>query len=228
MEIVRQLFGAVMPVSCLLCGAPEPQSGTLCSGCLADLPGSGVACPSCGAKQTTTDLCGRCQNRKPPYDQILSAYEYAYPVDNLIRAFKYRNTLIVAKSLTPALAERVRGQSRNTPQAMLPVPLHFGRLCRRGFNQSQEIARRLKGELGIPIDDRLLRRHKATREQALLAPRERRRNLRAAFSLNRGNPYRSVAIVDDVFTTGATVSELARLLRRTGTKEIQVWVLARA
>ncbi len=228
MEIVRQLLGAVMPGSCLLCGAPEPKSGTLCSGCLLDLPPAGTACPGCGSHQAAEDLCGRCQNRGPPFDRVVAAYDYAFPVDRLIHAFKYRKTLLVAKALTPVLAERIRGEPENVPRILLPVPLHGSRLYQRGFNQSLEIAKHLARELDMPMDAHLLRRHRATLEQARLGPGERRRNLRAAFSLKRNNPYRSVAIVDDVITTGATASELARLLRRSGTKEIQVWALARA
>lgn len=226
MEIVRHLAGSVMPASCLLCGSMGP--GALCAGCLSDLPHAGNACPACGAKQPTEDLCGRCLKRKPPYDRVIAAYDYSYPVDYLIRALKYRQSLLVARVLAPALAERARNLSGKDLQALLPVPLHRERLYRRGFNQSVEIAKRLGREVNIPIDTRLLRRHRATQEQALLGPLERRRNLRAAFSLNRDNPYQSVAIVDDVITTGTTASELARLLRRTGTKEIQIWALARA
>lgn len=226
MEIVRHLAGAVMPASCLLCEEPGP--GALCAGCFFDLPHAGKTCPACGAKQPAEDLCGRCLTSKPAYNRVIAAYDYSYPVDYLIRAFKYRQSLLVAKALTPALAERTRSLCPDAPQVLLPVPLHSGRLYRRGFNQSLEIARRLAREPGIPIDTRLLRRHRATQEQALLGPPERRRNLRAAFSLNRENQYQSVAIVDDVMTTGSTASELARLLRRTGTKEIQIWVLARA
>jgi len=114
------------------------------------------------------------------------------------------------------------------PQALLPVPLHYSRLYQRGFNQSLELTKRLARELTLPVDARLLQRHRATREQAQLGPKERRRNLRAAFSLKRANPYQSAAIVDDVITTGTTAAELARLLRRSGTKQIQIWALARA
>lgn len=229
MEIVRQLAGRIIPAVCFLCGAEKPRSGLLCRGCLTDLPRTRIGCPVCGVEQSTAIACGRCQRRPPPYDCVITAYRYTAPIDRLIWAFKFQHTLLAGRALTPALAERVRMQCRRPPQAMIPVPLHWRRLYRRGFNQSLEIARDLQRSLAVDIDTRLVRRRRATREQARLAPKERRRNLRKAFALRRiREEIESVAIVDDVITTGTTVAELAWLLRQAGVKEIHVWALARA
>lgn len=228
MNIIRELASRVMPAACLLCGDRPGAGGLLCQECLADLPGLDGACPACGRPRPGSTPCGPCLQRRPIHDRLIAAYRYQFPVDDLIRGFKYHGRLGICDALAPALARGIDDRlGSHLPQVMLPVPLHRWRLYRRGFNQSLEIARRLNRSLGIPIDTRLLRRHRATREQARLGPAERRRNLRRAFVLNGECTYDCVAIVDDVVTTGATVTELARLLRRHGVKEIQVWALAR-
>jgi ComF family protein len=110
---------------------------------------------------------------------------------------------------------------------LVPVPLHPGRLAERGYNQALEIARVLGGGLDLPLDSRCCHRVAATPPQAGLDEVARRRNIRGAFAVHSPLPWSRVAIVDDVVTTGSTVSELARVLRRAGVREIEVWAAAR-
>jgi ComF family protein len=228
MEIVRQLAAAIMPAACLLCGnAGGRVRHGLCPGCLGDLPVSGAACYRCGGALPVDGLCGRCLSRPPPFDCTVSAFAYRYPVDHLIRRLKYREWLAAGRALAPVLARRIHREGGALPEALLPVPLHRLRLLRRGYNQARVIADLLAGELELPVAGRLARRRRATPEQARLSLPARRRNLRGAFAL-RGPPrWRHLAIVDDVMTSGATVGELARLLRQNGVERIDVWVLAR-
>jgi ComF family protein len=114
------------------------------------------------------------------------------------------------------------------PELMIPVPLHFLRLYSRGFNQALEICRVLTKELNIPYDSTLVVRDTNTAPMAALARERRRENIRGAFRLARPLPSRSVAIVDDVITSGATSDGLAVLLREAGARHIQVWSLTRA
>lgn len=228
MEIVRQLGAAVMPGACLLCGTESPVGGQgVCPGCLADLPRSESACYRCGVALAREQLCGSCLNRPPAFDRTLSAYGYRYPVDHLIQRLKYRRWLTVTTVLAPPLIRRIREEEEEFPDALLPVPLHPGRLRQRGYNQALEIARVLGRELGIPVASDLARRCRSTLEQACLPPAARRRNIRGAFVLRRPPEGRHLAIVDDVMTTGSTVGELAKLLRRNGVETVSVWVLAR-
>lgn len=228
MEIVRQLAAAIMPASCLLCGRAGPQVRQgLCPGCLADLPAAGPACYRCGGTLAGGGVCGRCLARPPPFDHALGAFAYAYPVDHLIRGLKYRQWLAVCRALTPVLARRIRIDGGARPGILLPVPLHYRRLVGRGYNQAQEIARGLGRSLGVPVATTLARRRRATPEQARLPLPARRRNLRGAFVLNTAPGCKHIAIVDDVMTSGATVGELARVLRKGGVERIDVWVLAR-
>ena len=111
--------------------------------------------------------------------------------------------------------------------ALIPVPLHPGRLRERGFNQAFEIARPVAAATGLPLLIRGIQRQANTRPQSLLAARHRYRNMRGAFRTRRGLEGMNVAIVDDVITTGATVNALAASLRDAGAGEIHAWALSR-
>jgi ComF family protein len=113
------------------------------------------------------------------------------------------------------------------PELLLPVPLHPARLRERGFNQAVEIARPLAQALGLPLDLNSCQRRRATAPQAGLEAIERRRNIRGAFALTRPLPARHLALIDDVVTTGSTVAELTRLLKRAGAERVEVWALAK-
>lgn len=114
------------------------------------------------------------------------------------------------------------------PDAVIPVPLHSSRLRRRGFNQAVELARPIARSLGTRIDRSAAIRTRDTRPQAELPFKQRRQNIHDAFAIRGPLSYRHVAIVDDVMTSGHTVSQLALCLKCAGVKHIQVWALARA
>jgi ComF family protein len=109
----------------------------------------------------------------------------------------------------------------------LPVPLHRERLLERGYNQADEIARIWSRELAIPVDRKALIRTRATPSQSGLSARQRELNVRRAFAYQPKHEYRHVALVDDIVTTGSTVSEIARALHRAGVDYVEVWALAR-
>jgi ComF family protein len=160
---------------------------------------------------------------------VTAAFQYAAPLDALIMQLKYGARLPVGRVLGELMAEALMDcGNRARPDAILPVPLHPVRLRDRGFNQSAEIARPIAAALEIPIDIHTCVRVRNTAEQALLKAHERVRNLRDAFRVVRDPPYRHVAIVDDVLTTGSTVEALAWPLRMAGVETIEVWACARA
>lgn len=132
----------------------------------------------------------------------------------------------MATWLSRLMAEHLVTQER--PQALVPIPLHRGRLRRRGYDQSLELARPLARQLGVPLRDDLLRRVRATAAQSRLDAGARRRNLRGAFAVSAGAAAPShVALVDDVMTTGATARSAATALLRAGVRRVDVWVRAR-
>ena len=220
---------------CLLCRAATTVDGALCHGCFADLPWLDAACPVCAAPlpyATGDTACGKCQQRQPPFHAARAALHYGAPVDDLILGLKYGGRLELARGLGQLLAERLRtmtGADESAwPDVIVPVPLHRGRLRERGYNQSLEIARALGRRLALPVAPTAAQRVRVTAPQTRLAPGQRARNVRNAFSVIGDVAGKHVAIVDDVMTSGHTAGALARALRRAGANRVSVWVVARA
>ena len=170
--------------------------------------------------------CGYCLVRPPAWRSAISALVYDYPVDHLVKRFKFRRDLACGKILADRLKTAVASRNFPLPDLVLPVPLHFSRQWIRGFNQAEYIALRVASSLNIRFENRLLTRTRRTAAQSGLHRREREKNLSGAF---RCKPLdqRSVALVDDVLTTGTTLEACARVVRRAGAKTVSAWVCAR-
>ncbi|HET7595630.1 MAG TPA: ComF family protein [Burkholderiales bacterium] len=221
LEIGRKL----LPHYCLLCGAASHPS-LLCAACDRTLVRPPLArCPVCALPAPAANTCGACLAHPPHYDAVAAAFIYAYPLDALIQSFKYGANLVVARLLGEALADAVAEQHVDL---IVPMPLSLARLRERGFNQAHEIARYLAAASGLPIARSACRRVIDTAAQAALPWKARAGNVRGAFACDADLSGCTVAIVDDVMTTGATVDELARCMRRAGAREIRAWVAARA
>lgn len=218
---------------CVLCGAAgRAPDIDLCEACERDLPANGHACSVCAEPlqpSSTLDLtCGACLKRKPRFDAALCAYRYAYPVDHLVQALKYGGSLAPARVLASLLARRIEATAISLPSILIPVPLSEPRFRRRGYNQAIELGRHLHRRLGIVLCTDLVTRVRDTPEQAGLDRKQRRKNIRGAFTAHRRIAGAHVAILDDVVTTGSTVNELAKVLKRAGAKRVEVWAVARA
>lgn len=217
--------------TCLLCDTPGHDGMDLCPGCMDSLPYAIHACPRCAialpAEAPPTTPCGRCQKKPPAFDAATTLFRYEEPVRHLLHALKFGHRHACARLLGEMLAARL-AQLPERPQLIVPVPLHPKRYAERGYNQSLELARPLSKHLGIPLDTKHCRRVRPTAPQSQLTALQRRRNLRGAFQIEGKIPARHVAILDDIVTTGATVSELARALKRAGVERVDVWCCARA
>jgi ComF family protein len=208
---------------CLLCGIPALESN-LCTGCRADLPWLDANhCSSCAHPLPAPGLCGRCISEPPHYDSVVAACRYAFPLDGLIQAYKYNGRLVAGAALASLLANRVRQR----PDLIVPIPLTTQRLRERGFNQALELARALGQQTGVPVNAQLCVKTRDTLPQTRLPWKERRKNIRGAFVVEGGVAGCHVAVVDDVLTTGATLSELARNLKRAGAATVTGYVIAR-
>lgn len=198
----------------------------MCASCRADLPWlPGPGCPHCASPTPNGAICGQCLREPPAFDRSQALFHYAFPVDRLIQALKYREQLTLAPLAGRLLAERHQGP---LPDLWLPMPLHPNRLSQRGFNQAAEIARELARKTAVPLKPGWARRVRDTPPQAGLERTARRKNLRGAFACNSGLAGLHVGIVDDVMTTGSTLDELARTLKRAGAREVSCVVVARA
>jgi ComF family protein len=227
MEGIRRRLAGWQGAQCVLCGAATRNGGMMCGPCRADLPCITVCCACCATPLPVQGLCGRCQRHPPPYNHVRAAFSYQAPVDFLIQRMKFSQRLGYARLLGDLMMESLRGEG-DIPEAIIPVPLHKARLRQRGYNQAVELARPVARAMGVKIDHRSCVRTRATPSQVSLDAALRRRNVRGAFDLVRSLEYRHVAIVDDVMTTGSTVAELARLLRRNGIERVDAWICARA
>lgn len=218
------------PNRCTLCGDPGAEGLDLCSACRADLPYNHHACPRCSVPlpaHTPINVCGHCLRQPPRYTRLLSLFQYETPADHLITALKFHGKLAHARLLGELLGAQLATQIEILPQRIIPVPLHRARLRERGFNQAVELARPIAARFGIPIDVGSCVRVRATPAQSTLPATRRKANVSDAFRVRRPINATHVAILDDVVTTGHTVNELARVLRRSGVKIIEVWAVAR-
>jgi len=156
----------------------------------------------------------------------MAAFVYRAPLDRLLPRAKFHGDLAGLRLISTLMVERLVDADR--PDALVPVPLHRGRLRRRGYDQALELARPLARRLDLPLRDDVLRRVRATAAQSRLDAGARRRNLRGAFAVHAAVPLPvHVALVDDVMTTGATARSATTALLRAGVRRVDVWVCAR-
>jgi ComF family protein len=215
----ERLSLAVLAPRCILCGeSAAPLPVDLCDVCLADLPFRPVPALEVGGIGA---------------HQYCVPLRYEAPVAGLIRALKFHVDWRPARVLGAVLAASRALSGVAPPQAVLPLPLHPARLRERGYNQAELLAAAAARWLGLPLSPRALARTRATLPQTRLDAAARRANVREAFVLT--DPWRDgaalprhVALVDDVVTTGATLADAVRALRRCGVQTIEVWAAARA
>lgn len=205
----------------------------LCAACEADLPVNAPACPVCaqplGGASVAALQCGACLRHPPRFDASYCPFRYAYPIDHLVRGLKYDGAVAQGRVLSELLARRIHATRTATlPDLIVPVPLAQRRFRERGYNQAIELACQVEKRLKVPIRTDLVVRARETREQAALNKQERSKNIRGAFAATGALSAVSVAIVDDVVTTGSTVNELAGVLKGAGAQRVEVWALARA
>lgn len=217
----------LLPQSCQLCDASD-AAGPLCSHCLAELPWlTHECCAICALPLASGSVCGACLDRPPRFQRVEAALAYRYPLDALIHAYKYGGRLALARLFGELLTRRVARGVDVDIDALVPMPLSNARLAERGFNQALEIARVVAANTGLPLLARACRKVTDTPAQAALPWKERARNVRRAFVCDADLEGLRVAVVDDVLTTGATLNELARVMRRAGATEVRGWVVAR-
>jgi len=234
----RRLQFTLLPPHCLLCGARGDASRDLCPACAADLAANHTVCARCALPLPIhAAQCGECLRSEPSFDAAFAPYIYAHPLDLLLTKLKFGRSLAAGRVLAElwigALRRALAGGVVSTlPDAIIPLPLHATRLRERGYNQALELAKPLAREFGIALAPDLLRRTRATAAQSNLDAVARRKNLRGAFDIDTAVLAASapphVVLLDDVMTTGTTVREAARTLKRAGVARVDVWALARA
>ena len=220
----------LLPPRCVLCGLPT-GSICICEPCKSELPRPGPHCFQCGLPLASPydKICGACIKNSPPFTHTVCPLHYKFPADRLVQSFKFNRQLAAGRVLSHLLCEYVAANEFIYPDVLIPVPLHHLRMIKRGFNQASELAAYASKLLDIPLLTTALRRHRHTKAQSGLSRKQRRKNVRGAFYWHgRKKPAHHVALIDDVMTTGTTVTECARILKKAGAKRVDVWVATRA
>ncbi|MDD8027206.1 MAG: ComF family protein [Acidobacteriota bacterium] len=227
----------IFPSACRLCGRllDEPGERVLCRACLAGLaPLRGPACPRCGrsiAAGGESYPCGACRAAEPPFSRHRSAGAYGGTVKEAILLFKFRKFRPLAKPLAAFVVSSLGDERALWEEGVfVPVPLHRKRRRERGFNQAAALAGEMGRLTGRPVEARALRRIADIPPQTTMGKAERKANVRGAFRVVHPERIRGrvVVLVDDVFTTGSTLGECARVLRRAGAADVRALTVARA
>ncbi|GAB4314090.1 MAG: ComF family protein [Candidatus Sumerlaeia bacterium] len=242
LDAVRRTGLAVLdlalPSLCLVCGRrvyPTQLSGAfICSKCEQliepiELP----VCPVCGAAQTAPiggRYCKRCPPRPLHFDMARAVVRYNEASAALVKAFKYERLTAIGHWIGNMMFLHARDYLPFAPDVVVHVPLHVSRRMRRGFNQAELIARRLCRLAGWRHEPQALVRVRPTPRQSFLSRAERERNVRDAFAVVHDELIegRTVMLIDDVFTSGSSAGECARMLRLAGAARVIVYTFARA
>lgn len=225
---MNALLGFFLPSMCLSCQCVIATPGC-CPICTVHLPWLSNSCRRCAKPIAAAGLCGPCYFKPPAFYQTVSPFCYAAPIDRWLVGLKFYEQLTVAPFLAECLWKKccVTYQQQAWPQLLIPVPLHSARLRQRGFNQALVIARYVAKLSHLPLSRYSVIKHRLTSPQTTLSKNARRRNLKNAFSVTKNLNVSHVALIDDVYTTGATAQAVASLLLKHGVKRVDVWCVAR-
>lgn len=225
-------LATIAPPHCLMCREPVTHHPAVCAGCFNRL--NFISSPRCGHCGTPLGPgakdggeCGACLAEPPAFDAARAACLYDEASQGLVTRLKYADSV----HLVPLLASwmRLHGQEMLTGADMLvPVPLHPSRLRRRMFNQSALLGELIARQSGVPLRQEALLRTRATTPQAGLSRKARKKNVSGAFSVGKiPVSGQCVVLIDDVMTTGATLTACAKALKKAGAREVRVLVFAR-
>lgn len=221
--IQNQLLGQ----QCQLCLAPASLMA-ICPDCQSQLPHNISSCKICSLPlDTDVDvICGQCQKQKPAFDKSVIPFLYETPVKQLISRLKFHHDLVAVRGLSE-LFNQHHPNRESKAECIIPVPLHPKRLAERGYNQAVELARPVAKALSLKIDNSICKRQVQTEIQSGLSASKRKQNIKNAFKIAT-HSYKHVIIFDDVVTTGATVNELSKALKKSGVETVEIWAIARA
>jgi competence protein ComFC len=235
----RKILDFIFPQNCISCdGKIKDGEEFLCAPCRGDIKFiQQPYCFQCGVPADLSYafpheefLCGDCRQKPFAFDRARSLGFYDTVLRTTIHHFKYRKQMGVLSEMDLLLAEYFK-ESLDFCEGFTvsPVPLHFNKMKERGFDQAFLIARQVARKLKLPLEGGLLRRVKATNPQATMTRAERAKNIKGAFEINRPEYVagKNILLVDDVFTTGATLNEAAKILKANGAGKVYAFTMGR-
>ncbi|OGP12761.1 MAG: hypothetical protein A2052_08255 [Deltaproteobacteria bacterium GWA2_54_12] len=227
--MLKAVLDIVFPPVCLLCGERALKKG-FCEGCAGLIEKERITTPICTicgipfiSPRGVDHACGKCVEEPPSFSAARSAFVFEGKVLDAIHKLKYGGDTSVAAPLANLVSGSIGG---HRPCLVVPVPLHAGRLRERGFNQSLLIARELSRIISLPLIYNRLKRTRDTGQQVGLKALERKKNVSGAFTLVEPGSFKGkkVLLVDDVVTTGATLNECSKVLKRAGAVVVAITV----
>jgi ComF family protein len=223
---IRKAIEHILPAQpCVLCGDMS-HDGLWCGTCDRELPYlDTLHCPVCALPTPSGEICGQCLKQPPLFTNTVAVFGYSFPLDKLIQAMKYGEQLALAHAFAGKLAQVV--DTVALPDFLIPMPLHPAKLRERGYNQSMLLAETIARDHDSKLLPDACRRVRDTPPQTALPWKERKKNVRNAFQCDIDLTGMSVALVDDVLTTGASMDALAYAVRQRGATGISAWVVAR-
>lgn len=233
LTFARAAADVFFPRSCIICGirSPHDSSADICPTCATAVAlGEGRYCPRCTAAMAEfAKACPNCHNMRLAMTESTAFGIYTGSLRERVLEFKFSGQRYLARTLGHlAGAAALKAWSNETFDAVTAVPLHWKRRRERGFDQARAIAYHASKIAGVRYRPRMLTRNRPTESQVGLSKTARVRNIRDAFSARVPKGVQTALLVDDIMTTGATISEAARTLRRAGVKKVYAAVVARA
>lgn len=229
---IGDFWQSLFKQNCLLCdgylNTTEENSVAICSACLGDMPWqTNTACSQCGLA-SDGNICGSCLANPPAFDATHAVFLYHYPIDAMMVRYKYGNMLRLSNTFGQLLTQQLAPKGlMDHIDLVIPMPMHPKRIQERGFNQAHEIAKVMIKNSATTLDFKSATRIKLTPPQASLPLKARVNNIKGAFSVSANLAGKRIAIVDDVMTSGASLNELAKTLKKAGAEHVECWVIAR-
>ena len=231
-DLIQQVWQRYCYHSCIICRRTTQQP--LCEACFRCLPHHTHACYQCGNPLMTPimydNICGQCLSQPPAFSRTVAPFKYEGHIQSWILSLKFNRCIRQAKLLANLFSRQLENHYKHTtqPSLIIPIPLHQQRQQHRGYNQAQCIAYHVSKITGIPINDSLLIRHKPTQAQAKTNLKQRKNNVSKAFVCDNTPLPQHIALLDDVMTSGNTLNEACKTLKKAGAQHIDNWVIARS
>jgi ComF family protein len=236
-QFLDNISAIIFPPQCLACEEiiNSPANPAFCGHCREKIRFiTGSICPVCGKpfwnSPAVSHICGSCLENRPYFIQARAVANFETIIMEAIHRFKYGRNISLGNALGSFMADFHFPDFDFTEYTLLiPVPLHIKRLRERGFNQSLLLAYKLGGKYKLPVNFSLIKRRKATLTQTGLNKTEREENIKGAFVVIDEKKVcdENIILIDDVYTTGATINECAKTLLKTGAQKVAALTLAR-
>lgn len=229
-DIFQGVVDLLYPPLCFCCGEKATEQ-PLCHKCKMKIKFINPPfCIKCNEKiNDNTYICKNCQKKNIFYDRLFCAVYYQYPITNIIHLFKYRHRDSLKEFISWLLITQIqRLNLQIKADYIVPVPIHKVRLREREYNQTTLIAKYVSEFLKIPVNENIVLRKKNRPSQTLLSRTQREKNIQEVFVVNEDIKGKKIVIIDDIFTSGATVNECSKVLKKSGTDEITVFAVAKS